>query len=400
MASVNLTWNAVSPAPVSGYRVKFWPTASPTVVSTISPNPTTNSYTITGLGAGVSYSGTVESTCTGGGFSTPVPWVVTVPVVTNKYYTVSKFNCASNCIQVGSNGAYYARSTQTLVVGKFYKSGTFSYRVESLLSSTPTPIEVDLSSSAQSDTCSAACGIVYYSYNAGRCQDCSGNPTNGYITNYTTVTSPEILMSYLNNRIVYISGYYLILRVSSTNYTTVSEPGTYHLYDGNTTEFYNDCRSAQGCTSGCPVPEMNILINPNESVKAGDLKIGDEVYTRHQDTFEWGTYKVTSAERYIQPTVKVVIDEFQVEVSASHKFLTNDLKFVSISDLLVGDLIETTKGAKPILSVESTGTKEVVKLEIENAHTYVVENIVSHNKIRPDDPDGPVRDSPDALRYV
>lgn len=400
MASVNLTWNAVSPAPVSGYRVKFWPTASPTVVSTISPNPTTNSYTITGLGAGVSYSGTVESTCTGGGFSTPVPWVVTVPVVTNKYYTVSKFNCASNCIQVGSNGAYYARSTQNLVVGKFYKSGTFSYRVESLLSSTPTPIEVDLSSSAQSDTCSAACGIVYYSYNAGRCQDCSGNPTNGYITNYTTVTSPEILMSYLNNRIVYISGYYLILRVSSTNYTTVSEPGTYHLYDGNTTEFYNDCRSAQGCTSGCPVPEMNILINPNESVKAGDLKIGDEVYTRHQDTFEWGTYKVTSAERYIQPTVKVVIDEFQVEVSASHKFLTNDLKFVSISDLLVGDLIETTKGAKPILSVESTGTKEVVKLEIENAHTYVVENIVSHNKIRPDDPDGPVRDSPDALRYV
>lgn len=400
MASVNLTWNAVSPAPVSGYRVKFWPTASPTVVSTISPNPTTNSYTITGLGAGVSYSGTVESTCTGGGFSTPVPWVVTVPVVTNKYYTVSKFNCASNCIQVGSNGAYYARSTQNLVVGKFYKSGTFSYRVESLLSSTPTPIEVDLSSSAQSDTCSAACGIIYYSYNAGRCQDCSGNPTNGYITNYTTVTSPEILMSYLNNRIVYISGYYLILRVSSTNYTTVSEPGTYHLYDGNTTEFYNDCRSAQGCTSGCPVPEMNILINPNESVKAGDLKIGDEVYTRHQDTFEWGTYKVTSAERYIQPTVKVVIDEFQVEVSASHKFLTNDLKFVSISDLLVGDLIETTKGAKPILSVESTGTKEVVKLEIEDAHTYVVENIVSHNKIRPDDPDGPVRDSPDALRYL
>jgi hypothetical protein len=399
MASVNLTWNAVTPAPVSGYRVKFWPTSSPTIVSTISPNPTTNSYTITGLGAGVSYSGTIESTCTGGTFSTPVPWTVAVPVVTNKYYTVTRFDCASSCAQVGSNGAYYAKSTQTLVIGKFYKSGTFSYRVESLLSSTPA-FDVDLSSSAQSDTCSAACGIVYYRYNAGRCIDCSGNPSGGYITNYTTVTSPEILMSVLNNSIVYISGYYLILRVSSLNYTVVNEPGTYHLYDGNSVEFYRDCRSAQGCTSGCPVPEMNILINPNESVKAGDLKIGDEVYTRHQDTFEWGTYKVTSAERYIQPTVKVVIDEFQVEVSASHKFLTKDLKFVSISDLLVGDLIETTKGAKPILSIEPTGTKEVVKLEIEDAHTYVVENIVSHNKIRPDDPDGPVRDSPDSYRLV
>jgi intein/homing endonuclease len=115
------------------------------------------------------------------------------------------------------------------------------------------------------------------------------------------------------------------------------------------------------------------------------------VYTRHQDTFEWGNYKVTSAERYIQPTVKVVIDEFQVEVSASHKFLTKDLEFVSISDLLVGDLIETTKGVKPILSIESTGTKEVVKLEIEDAHTYVVENIVSHNKLS---------DGPDTFKYL
>jgi hypothetical protein len=397
MASINLTWNAVTPAPISGYRVKFWPTGSPSLVSTISPNPTTNSYTITGVGSGISYSGTVESTCTGGTFSTPVPWVVTVPLLTNKYYTGTRFNCASNCAQVGTTGFYSVRSTKTLTAGKYYKSGTYSYRIETTLDITPTTVDVDLSDSAESSSCSAACGVLYYRYNAGRCIDCSGNPSGGYITNYTTVTSPETLDSYLNGKIVYISGYYLILRVSSTNYTTVSEPDTYHLYDGNAAGFYTTCQAAQGCTSGCPVPKMNILINPNESVKAGDLKIGDEVYTRHQDTFEWGTYKVTSAERYIQPTVKVVIDEFQVEVSASHKFLTKDLKFISISDLLVGDLVETTKGAKPILSIEPTGTKEVVKLEIEDAHTYVVENIVSHNKISPDNP---LPDSPDSYKYV
>lgn len=397
MASVNLTWNAVTPAPISGYRIKFWPSASPTVVSTISPNPTTNSYTITGLGAGVSYSGTIESTCSGGTYSTPVSWTAHVPLITYKYYTATRFNCASNCAQVGTTGFYSVRSTVTLIAGKYYKDGTYSYRVETTLDITPTTIDVDLSDSIQSNSCSAACGVVYYRYNAGRCQDCSGNPASGYTTNYTTVTSPEILDSYLNNRIVYISGYYLILRVSSTNYTTVNEPDTYHLNDGNASGFYTTCQAAQGCTSGCPVPEMNILINPNESVKAGDLKIGDDVYTKHQDTFEWGTYKVISAERYIQPTVKVVIDEFQVEVSASHKFLTKDLKFVSISDLLVGDLVETTKGAKPILSIESTGTKEVVKLEIEDAHTYVVENIVSHNKISPDNP---LPDSPDTYKYT
>lgn len=391
MASVNLTWNAITPAPVSGYRVKYWPTDSPTQVSTISPNPTTNSYTITGLGSGISYSGTVESTCTGGTFSTPVSWSAIVPPVTNKYYTATRFNCASNCAQVGTTGFYSVRSTETLIAGKYYKSGTFAYRIETTLNIAPLTIDVDLSSSAESDTCSAACGVVYYRYNAGRCQDCSNNPINGYTTNYTTVTSPDILDSYFNNSIVLLNGYYLILHVSSTNYTIVNQPDTNHLYDGNTSGFQRTCQAAQACSSGCPIPEMNILISPNESVKAGDLKIGDEVYTRHQDTFEWETYKVTSAERYIQPTVKVVIDEFQVEVSASHKFLTKDLKFVSISDLLVGDLIETTKGVKPILSIESTGTKEVVKLEIEDAHTYVVENIVSHNKLS---------DGPDTFKYL
>lgn len=397
MASVNLTWNAVTPAPTSGYRVKFWPTGSPSLVSTISPNPTTNSYTITGLGAGISYSGTVESTCTGGTFSTPVSWTVSVPLITYKYYTVTRFNCASSCAQVGTTGFYSAKSTATLIAGKYYKDGTYVYRVETTLNITPNTIDTDLSDSIQSNTCTAACGVIYYKYNAGRCQDCSSNPINGYTTNYTTVSSPEILDSFFNNSIVYLNGYYLILHVSNLNYTTVNDPETNHMYDGSATGFYRDCKSAQGCTSGCPVPEMNILINPNESVKAGDLKIGDEVYTKHQDTFEWGTYKVISVERYIQPTVKVVIDEFQVEVSASHKFLTKELKFVSISDLLVGDLIETTKGAKPILSIEPTGTKEVVKLEIEDAHTYVVENIISHNKISVDNP---LPNSPDTYKYL
>lgn len=74
MASVNLTWTASNPAPVNGYRVKYWPTSSPTSITTLVPNATGTSCTIPGLTADTSYSGTIEATCVGGTHSAPVNW--------------------------------------------------------------------------------------------------------------------------------------------------------------------------------------------------------------------------------------------------------------------------------------------------------------------------------------
>ena len=81
--SYNLTisWTAAVPAPANGYRIKYWPTSSPASITTVSPNPTSSPYTITGL-TELSYEGTIESSCGGGLYSTPVPFNGTVPTPT------------------------------------------------------------------------------------------------------------------------------------------------------------------------------------------------------------------------------------------------------------------------------------------------------------------------------
>lgn len=66
--TLNITWTAASPAPANGYRVKYWPASDPSNITTVVPNVSGTSYQITGL-LGTSYSGTVESDCGGGSYS-------------------------------------------------------------------------------------------------------------------------------------------------------------------------------------------------------------------------------------------------------------------------------------------------------------------------------------------
>lgn len=69
MATLSITFPAVTPAPSLGYRVKYWPTSSPSNITTTTTP--TNSLTVPNL-TETSYSGTVEAICGGGNYSTPV----------------------------------------------------------------------------------------------------------------------------------------------------------------------------------------------------------------------------------------------------------------------------------------------------------------------------------------
>jgi len=139
--------------------------------------------------------------------------------------------------------------------------------------------------------------------------------------------------------------------------------------------------SGGGYGGGCPVPSMLILTGEDSWIKAGELVKGTQIYTIHEHTGEWGYYAIESAEPIIQPVVRVKFGEHSVDVSESHKFLTVDEEYVRISDLAVGDLIETLDGLVEISSIESIGEAEVIKIEVEDAHTYVVERAISHNKM-------------------
>ena len=77
MATLSISFPLVTPTPQAGYRVTYWPTDSPSSSNVITPNPTTSPVVVNNLNA-ISYSGTVEVSCGGGTYSTPVSFTAAV----------------------------------------------------------------------------------------------------------------------------------------------------------------------------------------------------------------------------------------------------------------------------------------------------------------------------------
>jgi len=66
--TLTISFTPANPAPSNGYRVRYWATSSPDIVTTVSPNPTSSPVTISGLIFN-SYAGTIEAACGGGNYS-------------------------------------------------------------------------------------------------------------------------------------------------------------------------------------------------------------------------------------------------------------------------------------------------------------------------------------------
>jgi hypothetical protein len=131
----------------------------------------------------------------------------------------------------------------------------------------------------------------------------------------------------------------------------------------------------------CPDPEELIMISENGYKKAGDLTPGDTVYTQHEITKEWGFYNVSKA--FIAEGMKTTLtfdDETDVTVSVSHKFMMSDGEWKTCAELIVGDSLQGYEKIKTIKNITRIGRGPVVNIEIEDAHTYVVAGLISHNK--------------------
>jgi hypothetical protein len=138
---------------------------------------------------------------------------------------------------------------------------------------------------------------------------------------------------------------------------------------------------------GCPDPDTLILCEDFYWVRAGDLNVGDKVVTIHEHTRNPGTFKILEAEKMIQPKVEV---EFangkKLKVSSTHKFLMSDDSWKKVCDISVGESVMGMNydviydlSSKEIVSITDIGDGEVIKFEIEDAHTYITEGFVSHN---------------------
>ena len=143
-----------------------------------------------------------------------------------------------------------------------------------------------------------------------------------------------------------------------------------------------------GNTDGgeCVDPKTHVLLADGSEVQAGALKVGDVVHTLHEDTFEYGDFEVVYAETIQQPkSIVKFTDGSEITASLSHKFLLVDREWKRVDALKEGDAIETApnvnaEGFKVVASLEQIGTGDVVKLTIDQAHTYISDGLVSHNK--------------------
>lgn len=132
----------------------------------------------------------------------------------------------------------------------------------------------------------------------------------------------------------------------------------------------------------CVDPETPILVDQDGTTKlAGNLIVGEHVYTMHEHTKMWGYYTITNLETAIKSKVLLTFnDGTTLKVSDSHKIYMGKDKWFQIPELKPGDLVVShSSGMKEITSIEPIGEGSVVSMEIEHAHTYVANDIISHN---------------------
>ena len=138
---------------------------------------------------------------------------------------------------------------------------------------------------------------------------------------------------------------------------------------------------------GCPDPDTLIFMPDFLWVRAGDLNVGDSILTIHEHTRDAGTFKILEAERMIQPKVEIEFANGQkLKVSSTHKFLMSDDTWKKVCDISIGECVMGMNhdviydlSSKEIVSITDIGDGEVIKFEIDQAHTYITEGLISHN---------------------
>ena len=130
--------------------------------------------------------------------------------------------------------------------------------------------------------------------------------------------------------------------------------------------------------NSCPDPSMLILMSDDTKKKAGELVVGDLVKTCHEKTFELGNYEVEFVDIIKDvEKIKLTFDESTIICSLSHKFYVND-SWKEANDMVIGDVVSDKK----LTAIEKVEDGDVIHITVKDAHTYICEGLLSHNKRR------------------
>jgi hypothetical protein len=148
----------------------------------------------------------------------------------------------------------------------------------------------------------------------------------------------------------------------------------------------------------CPAPWMMITLANGYKIPAGQLEPGMFVRAAHEHTMDVGQYEVTHVES-VQDVERVLIEFEHVDFvcSLEHKFYINGA-WVEARDLQVGDVVGLAPQEYEILDIREYDSGEVMRITVNEAHTYFCEDILSHNKMPlPPDPEPYVPPLPPAV---
>ena len=141
---------------------------------------------------------------------------------------------------------------------------------------------------------------------------------------------------------------------------------------------------------GCPDPDTLILLSDGSQKRAGDLQVGDVVRTQHEDTLEWGEHKITYVEIKGSEKLVLTFDNLEFICSTSHKFYVEGKGWTSVNQMEIGDFVIGLEESHKLLEVNDSSYGDVVVIQVEDAHTYISEGLLSHNKtIAVPDPNPP-----------
>ena len=161
----------------------------------------------------------------------------------------------------------------------------------------------------------------------------------------------------------------------------------------------------------CPTPDMKILLSDKSQKPAGELKVGDEVRTAHEEDFTIGNYKVSRVELVDSPIVQLNFEGKSITCSPTHQFYSEtDDKWITAEDLKEGDRVALEDGEVALIGRQRMPDGKVVSITVDDAHTYFCEGFLCHNKTLapeahpdhpdydPNDPRNDVPFDPDAAR--
>ena len=132
----------------------------------------------------------------------------------------------------------------------------------------------------------------------------------------------------------------------------------------------------RGGMRSCPDPSMSILMSDDTQKKAGDLVVGDLVKTHHEKSFELGNYEVEFVDIIKDvKKIKLTFDGSEIICSLTHKFYVND-SWKEAKDMVVGDVVSNKK----LIAIKNVENGDVVHITVKDAHTYICEGLLSHNK--------------------